>query len=357
MALRSPLPVRDGVNATRLHLPLSGPWDTIQDYVLARFGHVDEAGLRRRFATGEVQGIGGAVIDATTPLGEHEFLWYYRNAPAETPVPFHETLLHLDADLLVVDKPHFLPTTPGGRYVQESALVRLRNRLGLPHLTPMHRLDRATAGVVMFSVRPETRGAYQTLFERRGITKVYEAVSAQPEGWDPERPRLRGVPTPLTYRDHIDKVKGTLRVIVDEAAEPNAETIVELLGSGLSGGHRAGLPVIHTRLRPRTGRTHQLRVHLAALGIGILNDPFYPVLLDEAPDDHERPLQLLARTISFVDPLSGLPRAFSSRLTLGETPVPDAAVPGHAASGTPGAGRQGGGASGARLPDLGAVSQ
>jgi tRNA pseudouridine32 synthase/23S rRNA pseudouridine746 synthase len=321
MPLRSPLPVRDGVNATRLHLPLTGPWPTIQAYVLARFGHLDADGLKRRFATGEVQGIGGAVIDATTPLGAHEFLWYYRNLPAEVPIPFHETILHLDRDLLVVDKPHFLPTTPGGRYVQESALVRLRNRLGLPELTPMHRLDRATAGVILFSVRPETRGAYQTLFERRGIAKVYEAVSALPELCDPRHPSLAGVPLPLTYRNHIDKEKGVIRVVVDDDAAPNAETIIEPLATGLSQGTHAGLPVLHTRLRPRTGRTHQLRVHLSRLGAGILNDAFYPDLLDPAEDDHTRPLQLLARQISFTDPLSGAPRRFCSRRTLLEAPA------------------------------------
>lgn len=320
MVLRSPLPVRNGVNATRLHLPLSGEWPTIQDYVLARFGHVDAAGLARRFATGEVRGIGGLEINAATPLGAHEFLWYYRDAPVETPVPFHETLLHLDNDLLVVDKPHFLPTTPGGRYVQQSALVRLRNRLGLPQLTPMHRLDRATAGVLLFSVREETRGAYQLLFEKRGITKEYEAVSALPEGWDNARPALAGVPLPLTYRNHIDKVKGQLAVVVSDHLEPNAETAISVLGTGLSTGHQAGLPVLHTRLRPRSGRTHQLRVHLGALGAGILNDPFYPELLDEAPDDHARPLQLLARSIAFTDPLSGAHRTFRSVRTLSEAP-------------------------------------
>ncbi|MGO1319597.1 MAG: pseudouridine synthase [Galactobacter sp.] len=321
MSLRSPLPVRNGVNATRLHLPLAGPWLTIQDYVLARFGHIDAEGLKRRFATGEVQGVGGTIIDAHAPLGTHEFLWYYRDLPKEEPVPFHESLLHLDRDLLVVDKPHFLPTTPGGRYVQESALVRLRNRLGLPDLIPMHRLDRATAGVLLFSVRPETRGAYQTLFERRGISKVYEAVSALPPQTDPDHPSLQGVPLPLTYRNHIDKDKGVIRVVVDDDAPPNAETIIETLATGVSRGTHAGLPVLHTRLRPRTGRTHQLRVHLARLGAGILNDAFYPDLLEDVPDDHSKPLQLLARQISFTDPLSGAQRRFSSRRTLLEAPA------------------------------------
>lgn len=321
MALRSPLPVKNGVNATRLHLPMEGPWPTIQDYVLSRFGHVDSAGLRRRFADGEVRGIGGTPVDGATALGAHEFIWYYRDAPQENPVPFHERILHLDTELLAVDKPHFLPTTPGGRFVQQSALVRLRNRLGLPHLTPMHRLDRATAGVILFSVRPETRGDYQYLFERRGIRKEYEAVSVLPADWNPQRPALAGVPLPLTYRNHIDKVKGTLRVVVSEDEAPNAESIIELIGTGTSTGTHSGLPVLHTRLRPRSGRTHQLRVHLAALGAGILNDAFYPDLWDEAPDDYARPLQLLARSIAFTDPLTGRERSFRSARSLSEAPA------------------------------------
>ncbi|MEE1622681.1 pseudouridine synthase [Zafaria sp. J156] len=337
--MKSPLPVRDGVNATRLRLPREG-WDTVMDYVLHRFGHVDPDGIARRFAEGEVVGLGGEPITPRTPLGRHEFLWYYRDLPGEEPIPVTETVLHQDDHLLVVDKPHFLPTTPGGRFVQESALVRLRNRLGLPELVPMHRLDRATAGVILFSTNPATRGAYQTLFERRQIHKEYEAVSALPGPGAPPPPAwpgsvvlprdphdaaaVPGLPAhlrfPLVYRNRMTKVKGTLRAIVEDG-EANAETLVEPLRTGVSRGTHAGTGVVHFRLRPHTGKTHQLRVHLAALGLGILNDPFYPVLLDQAPDDHERPLQLLARSIAFTDPLTGRPARFASRLRLRESPL------------------------------------
>ena len=183
MAVPSPLPPRNGVNATRLRLPAAG-WPTAQDYVLHRFGHVDPDGIRARFARGEVVAADGTALTPTTPLGVHDDLWYYRDVPDEAPLPVTHTLLHRDEHLVVIHKPHFLPTTPGGRFVQETALVRLRNELGLDDLVPLHRLDRATAGVVMFSANPATRGAYHLLFERRAVAKTYEAVVLLPEAPD-----------------------------------------------------------------------------------------------------------------------------------------------------------------------------
>lgn len=320
MAMRSPLPVKDGVGATRLHLPLTGD-GTIAQHMVERFFHLDPERLLRRFDRGEIVAADGSALTRDTLLGAHEFVWYYREPPIEQPVPFTEEILHVDDDLVVIDKPHFLPTTPGGKYLQNSALVRLRNRLDNPDLTPIHRLDRATAGLLMFSARPVTRGAYQLLFENRRVTKVYEAVSPLPAAWDPSAPELLGRPFPLTYRNHIEKLRAHVTVQVDDARTPNAETVIELIGAGTSSGTESGLPVLHTLLRPHSGRMHQLRVHLAALGIGILNDSFYPELLPEAPDDYTRPLQLLARELEFTDPLTGAPRRFVTRRTLQEAPV------------------------------------
>ncbi len=359
MAMISPLPVRNGVNATRLRVPANGQWATICEYMLHRFGHVDAQGIARRFQNGEVVGIDGVAVDEQTPLGSHEFVWYYRNLPAEEPIPFTESILHHDENLLVIDKPHFLPTTPGGRFIQESALVRLRNRVGNPDLIPMHRLDRATAGILLFSTNPQSRGAYQTLFERREISKTYEAVSAlepavgRPAGevlgtdglggsaeersgnaidgqpgpgnhlLGPERlhSRIEGLRSePLVYLNRMSKVKGQLRSLIEQG-EPNAESLIELLGTGHSAGYFAGMQVARFRLSPHSGKTHQLRVHLAALGLGILNDPFYPTLLDLAADDYARPLQLLARSISFIDPISGRPVRYDSELELSESPA------------------------------------
>lgn len=306
MGMPSPLPVRDGVGATRLHVPLSGAWPTVSAYMVERFFHLDPERLLVRFDRGEIVARDGRPLDRDTPLGAEEFVWYYREPPPEKRIPFELEVLHHDRDLVVVDKPHFLPTTPGGKFLQNSALVRLRNLLGIPELTPIHRLDRATAGLLMFSTRPETRGPYQLLFENRQVQKVYEAVSARPAGWD-------AAAFPLVYRNHIVKNRGEVCVQVDAACEPNSETLIEVL--------TADDRTVHTLLRPHSGKMHQLRVHLAALGLGILNDGFYPVLLPEAPDDFDRPLQLLARELHFVDPLSGQERTFTTHRRLQEAPA------------------------------------
>ena len=301
--MQSPLPVRNGVNATRLRLPHEGPWSTAFEYVLERFGHVNPEGIADRFDRGEVVGIGGVRLDRTTPLAEHTFIWYYRELPPEERLPVEINILHQDENLLVVDKPHFLPTTPGGMYVAESALVRLRVALGIPDLIPMHRLDRMTAGVLLFSTNPETRGKYQVLFEKRRIEKEYEAVA-------PVRSDLE---LPAVVRSRMVKSR-TYLLAQEVPGEPNAETRVELVEE--AGG------LGRYRLLPHTGKTHQLRVHMASLGIGILNDPFYPVLLEQAPDDYSKPLQLLARSIQFTDPLTRQPVQYRSELSLDAFPAP-----------------------------------
>ncbi|MCU1632569.1 MAG: ribosomal pseudouridine synthase [Micrococcaceae bacterium] len=302
MAMQSPLPVRNGVNATRLRLPSEGPWSTALDYILDRFDHVDPEGIGARFDRGEVVALGGDVLTRSTPLGEHTFIWYYRELPVEKRLPVELSVLHQDERLLVVDKPHFLPTTPGGMYVAESALVRLRVELDLPDLIPMHRLDRMTAGILMFSVDPATRGAYQLLFENRQISKEYRAVA-------PVRSELNLDAGPLDVRSRI--VKSRTYLLAQEVEGPqNTHTTVNLLEQR----NERGL----YRLQPHTGKTHQLRLHMASLGLGIINDPFYPVLHPQAPDDYTRPLQLLAHSIAFTDPVDGTERRYESGLTLAE---------------------------------------
>ena len=311
--MQSPLPVRDGVNATRLRLPDEGPWDTAMDYMMHRWGHIDPQGIEDRFDAGEIVGEGGAPLDRGTPLEEHAFIWYYRTLPPETRMPVEINILHQDEHLLVVDKPHFLPTTPGGTYIQESALVRLRNQLDLPDLIPMHRLDRMTAGVLLLSTNPETRGKYQVLFEKRQVQKEYECVSAAaPAAGFP------AVGLPAVVRNRMTKSRSYLLAEVIDG-EPNAETRIELLRT-FDGGTHDGAAARRAlyRLEPHTGKTHQLRVHMASLGLGIVNDAFYPELLDKAPGDYSKPLQLLARGIRFVDPISKQPVEYRSRLELSE---------------------------------------
>ncbi|MET3174813.1 UNVERIFIED_ORG: tRNA pseudouridine32 synthase/23S rRNA pseudouridine746 synthase [Arthrobacter sp. UYCu721] len=330
--MQSPLPVRDGVNATRLRLPDEGPWTTAMDYMMHRWGHIDPQGIEDRFDAGEIVGERGVPLDRATRLEDHTFIWYYRTLPPETRIPVELTILHQDEHLLVVDKPHFLPTTPGGTYIQESALVRLRNQLDLPDLIPMHRLDRMTAGVLLLSTNPETRGNYQVLFEKRQVQKEYECVSAaEPAAGYP------AVDFPVVVRNRMTKSRSYLLAEVI-GGEPNAETRIERLetfdggasvgaaGTRAPGTSAAGADIAEThsarlaryRLEPHSGKTHQLRVHMASLGLGIVNDAFYPALLDKAPDDYTKPLQLLARGIRFVDPISKQPVEYCSRLDLSE---------------------------------------
>jgi tRNA pseudouridine32 synthase/23S rRNA pseudouridine746 synthase len=315
--MQSPLPVRDGVNATRLRLPDDGPWHTAMDYMMHRWGHIDPQGIEDRFDAGEIVGEGGTPLDRATKLEDHTFIWYYRSLPPEPRIPVELNILHQDEHLLVVDKPHFLPTTPGGTYIQESALVRLRNQLDLPDLIPMHRLDRMTAGILLLSTNPETRGKYQVLFEKRQVQKEYECVAAaEPAAGYP------AVDFPVVVRNRMTKSRSYLLAEVIEG-EPNAETRIERLerfdagtSDGSAGTGTAGRALY--RLEPHSGKTHQLRVHMASLGLGIVNDAFYPELLDKAPDDYSKPLQLLARGIRFVDPISGKPVEYRSRLELSE---------------------------------------
>jgi tRNA pseudouridine32 synthase/23S rRNA pseudouridine746 synthase len=236
-------------------------------------------------------------VTVDAPYAPRTFVWFHRDLPDEVPVPFELGIVHQDENLVVVDKPHFLSTIPRGQHVVETALVRVRRQLGIPTLSPAHRLDRVTAGLVMFVVRPELRGRYQTLFRDRLVHKEYEAIARH----DPE------LALPTTVRSRIVKERGVIRA-QEVAGEPNAETHVELLA------HRDGLG--RYRLLPTTGRTHQLRLHMTSLGIPILGDGFYPVLQDRPLDDFSDPLQLLAKVLAFTDPVSGRPRRFESEARL-----------------------------------------
>ncbi|MGH3611177.1 MAG: RluA family pseudouridine synthase [Pseudonocardia sp.] len=292
----SPLPPRNGLDAARLKLPADGPWVSLRDHLVDRLprvgpGRIEEMLREQRIVDHQ----GPLALDA--PFVPGSFIWFHRDLPDEVPVPFQITVLHRDDTLLVVDKPHFLATIPRGRHIVETALVRLRRDLDLPTLSPAHRLDRVTAGLLMFVVRPELRGAYQTLFRDRLVRKTYEAVAAYDAGLE----------LPRTVRSRIVKERGVI-LAQEVPGPPNAETDVELIE------HRDGLG--RYRLTPRTGRTHQLRLHMSGLGVPILGDDFYPILTETALDDFTRPLQLLAMTLEFTDPVSGALRRFASDATL-----------------------------------------
>ncbi|MBY0555744.1 MAG: pseudouridine synthase [Burkholderiaceae bacterium] len=292
----APLPMRDGVAPSYLWLP-EGQWPDLLTFLLERFPGVAEASWRDRMARGEVVDADGVVLMPDSAFRRGMRIFYYRELEAETPIPFQEEVLFMDEHLLVVDKPHFLPMIPSGRFLHETLLVRLKKKLGEQALTPIHRLDRETAGVVIFSRREDSRGAYQSLFQQREIEKEYEALA----------PHLSGHEFPFTYRSRM--VEGEKFFTMKEVAgEPNSETVIDVI-------EQREAATLY-RLLPHTGRQHQLRVHLAALGIPIINDAFYPVALPCKQDDVSSPLKLLARRIAFNDPFTGERREFLSRRTL-----------------------------------------
>jgi tRNA pseudouridine32 synthase/23S rRNA pseudouridine746 synthase len=286
------------VDPVRVRLPAGGAWATVREHLVQRLSGAGPGVVEGMFDAGLVVGADGRPVAPDAPYEPGMFVWFHRELPAEVPVPFPVEVVYRDEHIVVADKPHFLATTPRGTHVAETALARLRRELGIPALTAAHRLDRLTAGLVLFTVRPEERGAYQTLFRDRRVRKEYEAVA----------PYDASLALPRTVRSRILKERG-VPAAREAEGEPNAVTRVELVA------RRDGLA--RYRLVPRTGQTHQLRVHLSALGVPILGDPLYPEVTAPVPaGDFRRPLQLLARRLEFTDPVTGAEHAFASARVL-----------------------------------------
>ena len=294
---RSPLPARHGLDAARLCTPppargVPDAWPTMGAWLRERLPeHVDVAGM---LAAGDFVDGDGRPLRDDDPYVPARHVWFHRVLREEPVVPGPIHVVHRDERLVVVDKPPFLSTIPRGRHVVQSVVVRLRAELGLPELSPLHRLDRGTSGLLLLATERRWRGAYQTAFERRAVDKTYRALA-------PVRADLE---LPTVVRNHLRKVRGTPCAEVVPDAPVNAETLVELEREA------DGLGVY--RLTPRTGRTHQLRLHLAGLGIPIVGDPLYPVVRDVGLDDFRDPLQLLAAELAFTDPVDGERREFRS---------------------------------------------
>lgn len=286
------LPTRDGISPSKVWLP-HGSWKTLGEFFAIRFPMVNAESWADRMSRGEVVDEFGVTLALDSVFRPGACVFYYRQRRDETPIPFEEKILFQNDQLLVVDKPHFVPVTPGGRFLRETLLARLKRRTGLDTLTPIHRLDRETAGVIMFSVQPSTRSLWQSLFRHKQVQKVYEAVA-------PFREALQ-LPTDIRSRMVRDEKFFRMREV---PGEPNAFSRVELI-------EQRGELALY-RLFPHTGKMHQLRVHMNSLGIPILNDGFYPDALPLRADDFSSPLQLLARSIGFVDPVSGEQRIFES---------------------------------------------
>lgn len=282
--------------ASTLQLP-PGQWSTVLDCLCDHFDHIDRQQWLSRMARGLVLDANGQTLDPHSPYRIGLTIRYFREITNERPIPFQESILYADANIVVADKPHFLPVTPKGSYVEQTLLARLIDRLDNPQLAPLHRIDRGTAGLMLFSANAQHRAQYHALFSERRITKLYQALA----------PPLPELTFPLVHRSRL--VTGEPFFRMQEVDGPaNTETHIDVLARG----------DVHWRyaLSPVTGKKHQLRVHMAALGAAILNDDFYPVLNTPAEDNYQRPLKLLAASLAFVDPITGASMRFTSQLSL-----------------------------------------
>ena len=295
------LDTRNGVGPSCVGLP-AGHWLTITDFLVERFPAIAREVWLQRMARQLVVDEFGVLVTPERPYPSHMRIYYYRAVDVEARIPFEESVLYQDDHLVVADKPHFLPVTPSGHYLQETLLVRLKKRLGMDTLIPIHRIDRETAGLVLFCVQPGERNAYQALFRDHAVTKHYEAIA----------PWRSDLTWPIARKSRIVEDEPFFRQR-EVPGVPNSETHIDVIEVRANRARYA--------LSPVTGKKHQLRVHMNALGLPILNDRMYPPVADTPDDDYSLPLQLLAKSIAFTDPVTGKARNFQSQLTLAWHPL------------------------------------
>ncbi|MFM8824019.1 MAG: pseudouridine synthase [Limnohabitans sp.] len=308
-----------GVSASKVGVPANTRLSAI-DFLCTRFPAIQREVWLQRFDAGRVLNAMGQRIEPSLPLLGETHLLYFREVTNESTLPFKAKIIFQDAHLVVADKPHFMPVTPGGQYVQQSLLVQLKQQLNLPELSPIHRIDRETAGLVVFSVRAQDRDAYQALFRLRQVDKTYEAIAGVPES-SPLKLEF-----PLTHKSKMleDAQFFRMRELgadeIQDGEACNSETWIDCIER--LDGNASVMSTLTTSppalaryvLKPVTGQRHQLRVHMNALGLPLVGDQFYPVVkrAADAPNDFDEPLQLLAKTITFNDPLAGVERSFES---------------------------------------------
>jgi tRNA pseudouridine32 synthase/23S rRNA pseudouridine746 synthase len=292
----------EGVSSSRVYLPAGQNFPSLLDFFIANFPHIEPSEWSARFSEGLVMTSEGVAVAAGNAYLPNTHLLYFRRLAKEPQIPFEERILFQDDHLVVADKPHFLPVTPSGLYLHQTLLNRLKKKTGIQTLSPIHRIDRDTAGLVVFSVNPQERAQYQNLFRDRLVRKVYEAVAQYSEEFISQ--------LPMTYRSRLEESEHFLQM-QEVAGETNADTLIELL--------QVAKPWARYCLTPGSGKKHQLRCHLNALGIPIRHDQIYPILTpyQEYDLDFSKPLQLLAKEIHFKDPVTGEERSFVSQLELG----------------------------------------
>jgi tRNA pseudouridine32 synthase / 23S rRNA pseudouridine746 synthase len=274
-----------------------GEWPLLIQYLVERFTTLSRDELLRRMRCGDIVGDKGEALLPNEPYTAHRRIFYYRQVPTEKLIPFQETIIFQDDQILVADKPPFLTVLPAGKHLQETLLVRLRKSTGIDSLVPMHRIDRETSGLVLFTKVAQTRGLYQSLFDAKAIEKIYEAIA-------PTSARLT---FPMRYESRIE-VSAAFMQMHEVDGVPNSCTQIECIQTqGAWSKYRINL---------ETGKKHQIRIHFSALGIPIMNDQIYPVLQPADSDNYQKPLQLLAKSVKFIDPISGKERVFQSQRTL-----------------------------------------
>ena len=284
----------NGVTASKVFLAETAQrFNTIFEYLCKQFPHITVKEWQQRFNDQLIFGLKGNVLTLESAFQANTHIYYYRFLAHEISVPFQEKILFENEDLLVVDKPHFLTMSPTGQYVQETLLVRLKKTTNNSDLTPIHRLDRETAGVVLFSKKPSSRGIYQQLFAEKKVQKIYHAIA----------PYRADLTLPCTVELRMEKGEPfyTMQIINGLV---NSSTEIDMLEHNHSWAKY--------QLKPLTGKQHQLRVHLNYLNIPIQNDPFYPQVIHKAAADFSAPLQLLAKEIYFLDPITQHPLHFCS---------------------------------------------
>ena len=291
----------EGVSSSRVYLPAGRSHTNLLEFFVANFPHIDESEWQARFSEGLIMTLDGHIVSPADPYQANIHLLYFRRLNREPEIPFEEAILFQDDHILVADKPHFLPVTPSGLYLHQTLLNRLKKKTGIQTLSPIHRIDRDTAGLVVFSVNPKERAQYQNLFRDRAVQKIYEAIAPYSEALQKN--------LPMTYRSRIEESEHFLQM-QEVSGEPNSDTYIELIEDTR--------PWARYRLSPGSGKKHQLRCHLNALNIPIKNDQIYPILTpyQEYDLDLSKPLQLLAKEIAFHDPITQKPRAFISQMKI-----------------------------------------